>query len=166
MNCVSARIDDSSIGFPRGYVYLIFSQFPKAFYIGQTRGGLGALGRLSQHLSQTDSNTFLKRVAQRHGLENTTPSDIIFLAIDLPRERRFEGSSSEYREAIEGAVHLIFLKQLCSTGLSVPLVSNYRINGYSRHLDIELLAEDIVRFFFQGISKHLGDLRAWNQKYC
>lgn len=165
MNCVSARIDDSSIGFPRGYVYLIFSRIPNALYIGQTRNELGALGRLSQHLSQTESNTFLKRVAQRHSLENATPSDIIFLAIDLPREKRFEGSSSEYREAIEGAVHLIFLKQLCAKGLNAPLISNYRINGYSRELDIELLAADIVRFFFQGISKYLGNLEASNSNH-
>lgn len=159
MNCVSARIDDSSIGFPRGYIYLIFSRVPSALYIGQTRGGLGALGRLSQHLSQTDSNTFLKRVAHRHNLEDATPSDILFLAVDLPRERRFEGRSSEYREAIEGAVHLTFLKQLCHNGLTAPLVSNYRINGYSRHHDIGLLAEDIVQFFLQGISKHLEVLK-------
>jgi len=156
MNCVTARIDNSSIGLPRGYVYLIFSRFPNALYIGQTRSELGALGRLSQHLSQTDSNTFLKRVAQRHRLDDVTLSDIVFLAIDLPREKRFEGPSSEYREAIEGAVHLSFLKHICHKGLGAPLVSNYRINGYSRHAEIEALAEDIARFFFHEITPHLS----------
>lgn len=151
MNDLSAFVATSDIGIVGGYIYLVFSEEPAAAYVGQTRGHLGALGRLSQHLSATESNTFLKRIGQRHSLSDIKVSRIHFFAYRLPDEKRFQERYSDYREAVEGATVKFLLNLFHEHKISVPLVSNFQLNGYSAQFDILKLASTIAAYFFEKI---------------
>ncbi len=60
-----ATVFDVTIAKQNPFLYAVYgvSETGVALYIGQTRGRTGALGRLSQHLSDTPWNTYLQRLS-------------------------------------------------------------------------------------------------------
>jgi hypothetical protein len=153
-----AFVSSSNIGIAAGYIYLVYSEEPVAAYIGQTRGHLGALGRLSQHLSERDSNTFLQRVAQRYRLTDVKVSKIHFIAYKLPEEKRFNERYADYREAVEGATSKLLLNRFSDNKLLVPIISNFSLNGYSSQSDIIEIAKIISNEFCNNILSIIPNL--------
>ena len=150
MQICNAFADSSKIGKPGGYVYLIFAPSLSIAYVGQTRSAFGPIGRLAQHISNTDSNTFLQRVKTIFKLDQTEVEDIYFFAASLPNEKKFSESPSEFREAVEGLVQSILLNLIAEKNPKAVLISRVRLNPYSSSDEIKEIA-GLIAFEFSEL---------------
>ena len=151
-----AYVSSTDLGVFAGYIYLIFVPSLPVAYVGQTRSTYGAIGRFTQHISRTDSNTFLQRVSAILKLEDVVLRDVNFYACRLPNENRFHGASSEYREAIEGSVQISLLRRFEVENVRAPLVSRVRLNAYSSQSDISHIADEIAGELVLAVKKDLA----------
>ena len=130
--CYHVDIDDARVAARAGYVYLIFAPELPVLYVGQTRAFSGALGRLTQHLTNGNHSTFRQRCQHILGLEELDVGPIRFFACDLGRRREFHSDNSTYREAVEYVVQLELLKHVPDMTVHVgPIVSRVAANGYT-----------------------------------
>ena len=112
-------------------VYFIHVENFNACYVGQTRMGLGPIGRLQQHLSQGPSNTFRQRICRIFDYEEVELQGITFVAVPLVKDKRFNTSKSEYRLAVEYLVQQGVLNILGSSVASPRLISRVTSSAYA-----------------------------------
>jgi len=129
----------------RPYIYAGYAKSARALYIGETRSSLGAVGRMSQHISDTSSNTFKKRICTQRGYDKINLKDIIFFAVPLSNYNGFWLDSSDYRRAVEYLVQSEILNFLKKENKSVLLVSRVNANGYCDIGTIKKEAKTVVR---------------------
>jgi hypothetical protein len=124
------------------FVYLIAAEDPKCCYVGITRGSTGALGRLSQHLSDTDYNTFIQKLIRYFEFEDPSPQMIHHWAVNVESHRPIRSKdhllSLEYLVACK-LVDFIYLK-----GLGLTLISRAEPSGYEELKYLNDIADEFV----------------------
>ena len=140
-----ATVFDVTIAKQSPFLYTIYGVFETgaAFYVGQTRGGTGALGRLSQHLSDTPRNTYLQRLSDLYPHEKILLEKVDLVAIRFAQAKIFETKSADYREAVEHLVQRKLIVWVIEHKLGI-VVSRTRPNLYSRLQEIQ---EEANRIF-------------------
>lgn len=101
-----------------------------AIYVGETRSSQGAMGRIAQHISETSSNTFKKRICTIFKYDDVHLEEILFLAVPLSDYSGFWLKSNEYRRAVEYLVQNEMLNFIAEYKKEVLLVSRVTANGY------------------------------------
>jgi len=147
-----ATISRADIAERYAFLYCIHALVPtdikstsKAMYIGQTRNRFGAIGRLTQHLSNDDTcNTFKQRIG---AIFNTGDklTDISFIACPLSPLKSFLVDSPDYREAVEALVQDKVIQSIVKQNLKVVVVSRISYNAYTRERFIQEEADAISR---------------------
>ena len=128
-----ATVFDVTIAKQNPFLYMIYGIFENqaTLYVGQTRGPTGALGRLAQHLSDTDWNTYLQRLSYFFPYEEVPLERIDLVAVRFTHQKEFYSDSREYREAVEGLVQRKLLNWLDEHKLEISIVSRTSTNAYS-----------------------------------
>lgn len=128
----TASVSDGRISKPAPYIYCVFCTDPRAVYIGQTGNLYGALGRLSQHLSDQSGNTLKQRLIDTFKYYDVDPVGIEFFAMRLaPHDVFFQ--SREFREAVEHLIQKDAIQFCVDQDLSLPVISRTQSNGYVKH---------------------------------
>jgi hypothetical protein len=91
----------------------------------------GALGRLSQHLSDTNNNTLKQRLSATFKYSDVDPVDVDFFAIRLSPHKTYL-DSREFREAVEHLVQKSAIKFAIDQELQLPVISRTDSNAYVR----------------------------------
>lgn len=127
------------------FLYTIYGVFENrvTLYVGQTRGQTGALGRLAQHLSNTQSNTYIQRLSHLYHYEEMALDRTDFIAVRFTEEKMFEIDSPIYREAVEDLVQRRLLNWIADQQLEICIVSRTRPNSYSKIQSVREEAERI-----------------------
>lgn len=128
-----ATVFDVTIAKQNPFLYMIYGIFENqaTLYVGQTRGPTGALGRLAQHLSDTDWNTYLQRLSYFFPYEEVPLERIDLVAVRFTPQKEFYSDSREYRAAVEGLVQGKLLNWLDEHKLEISIVSRTSTNAYS-----------------------------------
>ena len=134
-----ATVFDSTIAKRNGFLYAIYGTVENqaTLYVGQTRGRTGALGRLAQHLSDGNNNTYLQRLSNVYYYEEVPLEKVDLAAIKFTSKEIFQIDSQEYRIAVEHLVQLRLLNWLYAHNLKIRIVSQTRSNSYSKLQDIQ-----------------------------
>ena len=141
-----ATVFDVTIAKQSPFLYTIYGVFETgvALYVGQTRGRTGALGRLSQHLSDTPWNTYLQRLSDLYHHEKILLEKVDLVAIRFAQAKIFETKSADYREAVEHLVQRKLIVWVIEHKPGIVVVSRTRPNSYSRLQEIQ---EEANRIF-------------------
>ncbi len=134
-----AKISCSDIADRYAFIYCIHAIVSiganikcEAVYIGQTRNRFGAIGRLSQHLSNDDTcNTFKQRVRAIYNAEENL-TDISFIVCPFSPLKPFLLDSPDYREAVEAIVQDKIIQCIVKQNLKMGVVSRISYNAYMR----------------------------------
>ena len=118
---------DGGLARRTAFVYMVYASEYRMVYVGQTMAREGALQRLSQHLSEGESNTFRQRVAQLRGLEDAPFGQVHFAAYPLEGVRY---ESRSYREAVEIGVQRTLLREISRGEVRAGVASRVQSNGY------------------------------------
>ena len=140
-----ATVSDATIAKQHSFLYTIYGVFENCvtLYVGQTRGQTGALGRLAQHLSDTQGNTYIQRLSDLYHYEEVVLGRTDFAAIRFTPEKMFQIDSPIYREAVEDLVQRGLLNWVAEQKLEICIVSRTRPNSYNKLQDIQEEAERI-----------------------
>ncbi len=140
-----ATVFDVTIAKKNGFLYTIYGVVDNlaTLYVGQTRGRTGALGRLAQHLSDGNNNTYLQRLSNIDYYEEVPLEKVDFAAIKFTPKEIFQIDSQEYRKAVENLVQLRLSNWLYEHNLKIRIVSQTRPNSYSKLQDVQEEADRI-----------------------
>lgn len=141
-----ATVFDVNIAKQNPFLYTIYGVFETgiALYVGQSRKQTGALGRLSEHLSDTSGNTYLQRLSALYRYEEIWLEKVDFIAIRFAQKKVFEAKSADYREAVEHLVQCRLIDWVIEHKLAIGVVSRTRPNSYSRLQEVQ---EEANRIF-------------------
>ena len=150
-----ATVFDATIAKKKGFLYTIYGvvEDQATLYVGQTRGRTGALGRLAQHLSDGNNNTYLQRLSDTYYYEEVPLEKVDLVVIRFTPKEMFQIDSQEYRKAVENLVQLRLLNWLYEHKLEIRIVSQTRSNSYSKLQDIQEEADRIYRLLESWISE-------------
>ena len=143
---VRATIFDYTIARESQFLYTIYGLLDNnqaTLYVGQTRGKTGPLGRLTQHLSDANHNTYLQRLSATYDYEQIPLARIDFAAVRFTPIKMFQLNSPIYRQAVEDLVQRQFLNLLDDQKLPITIVSQTHGNTYSKRQDIQKEANRI-----------------------
>jgi hypothetical protein len=145
-----ARVSNVSMASSRGYIYVLAARASDTvvFYVGQTRQRAGALGRLAQHLSDSDSATFRQRVEMTLAADVT--SEIFCAAFPLSLEAAFQREAPDYREAAEYLIEARLRAFVVHKGLPSLSVARVAVHPYAE--------SPLVR---REVGKALPRLESW-----
>ena len=118
---------DGGLARRTAFVYAVYAPEYRMVYVGQTMAREGALQRLTQHLSEGDSNTFRQRVRQLLDLEDAPFGRVHFAAVPLDAQRY---GLQSYREAVEIGVQRELRRRVSAGAVRAGLVARVRSNGY------------------------------------
>lgn len=140
-----ATVLDATIAKKNGFLYTIYGvvENQATLYVGQTRGRTGALGRLAQHLSDGNNNTYLQRLSNIYYYEEVPLKKVDLAAIRFTSKEIFQIDSQEYRKAVEHLVQLQLLNWLYEYNLKVHIVSQTSSNAYGKLQDVQEEADRI-----------------------
>lgn len=140
-----ATVFDVTIAKKNGFLYAIYGvvENQATLYVGQTRGYTGALGRLAQHLSDANNNTYLQRLSNIYSYEEVPLEKVDLAAIRFTSKEIFQIDSQEYRKAVEHLVQLQLLNWLYEQNLKVRIVSQTSSNAYGILQDVQEEADRI-----------------------
>ena len=140
----TAKIYDGRMGNHAPYIYCVLSNQFNCIYIGQTISQLGSLGRLAQHLSNTNSNTFIQRICSVNNFDEVILNDIDFFASKLPEKTPFLSRATDYREAVEYLINYGVINSLKEKSINLSVISRTKSNAYTKLDSIKKLAENIT----------------------
>ena len=142
-----ATVFDATIAKRSRFLYAICGVLEDnlTLYVGQTRGSTGALGRLAQHLSDTEGNTYLQRLSDIYRYQEIQLEKVDLVAIRFSQSKMFWLDSPEYREAVEDLVQRRLLNWLYEHQLKICIVSRTHPNAYCKLKYVEEEADRIVR---------------------
>ena len=140
-----ATVHDATIAKQNPFLYTICGIFENhvTLYIGQTRGQTGALGRFAQHLSDTQSNTYIQRLSNLYHYKEIVLGRTDFAVIRFTSEEMFQIDSPVYREAVEDLVQRRLLNWIAEQKLKICIVSRTRPNSYNKLQNVQEEAEQI-----------------------
>jgi hypothetical protein len=149
----SVTIHNSGLAVPAAYVYCVFWPDLSCAYVGQTCGWGGAIGRLSQHVAETGSNTFRQRVCRIFHFETLDLEGAVieFAAVRLSDRKSFNQPGADYREAVESIVQAELVNRITDRRLVIPVVSVTRPNAYNALKYVQEEARDAVGTIFSWL---------------
>lgn len=126
-----ASVSSLDMAVSRGFVYVLAARAgtTAVFYVGQTRQRSGALGRLSQHLSDSESATFRQRVEAVTEAEVT--GEVVCAAFPLSLEPAFQREAADYREAAEYRIEGRLREFVVNTRLPALSVARVAVHPYA-----------------------------------
>ena len=129
-----ATVFDITIARKVGFLYTIYGLVKNqaTLYVGQTRGWTGALGRLAQHLSDSNANTYLQRLSDVYEYQEVPLEKVDFAAMKFAPREEFQIDSQEYRKAVEDWVQARLKNWIHKKNLSIFVASQTRPNTYSK----------------------------------
>ena len=133
------------------YIYCILSRQFKCIYIGQTYSTYGALGRLTQHLSETDSNTFKQRICSVYQYEEIELMEIEFFAYKLPERKHFYSTARDHRESVEFLANYSMISEMQKNSIELSVISNTKSNPYTKMKSIQKTSDAVVNEFINAI---------------
>lgn len=137
---LTASINKGEIGHRSPYVYgIVALEFP-ALYIGQTLSEIGAIGRLAQHLSNANGNTFRKRIADTFSYDEVELGPVEFAAFKLPDRAEFVNRVPDHREAVEVLVQYSIINMMIEHDLSCPIISRTSFNPLANQRFVRIQA--------------------------
>jgi hypothetical protein len=127
-------VHDASLAKRAPYIYdiLLDLEGTSILYLGQTLNRLGALGRLSQHLSETPGATLRQRIEAIYNVTEIDGMSLEFAAVELNQQKSFWADEADYREAVESLVQHQLLNALHDRKIPVCLISRVQPNSYCR----------------------------------
>ncbi len=139
-----ATVFDVTIAKRFGFLYTIYGLVGNqaTLYVGQTRGWAGALGRLTQHLSDSSANTYLQRLCHVYEYIEVPLDRVDFAAIRFASIEEFQNVSQEYRKAVEHLVQARLKDLIRENQLGIFTVSRTSRNAYS---DLDYVKEEAAR---------------------
>ena len=139
-----ATVFDVTIAKRFGFLYTIYGlvENQATLYIGQTRGWAGALGRLTQHLSDSRGNTYLQRLCHIYEYIEVPLDRVDFAAVRFASIAEFQNIGQEYRKAVEHLVQARLKSLIQENQLSIFIVSRTFRNAYS---DLDYVKEEASR---------------------
>ena len=151
-----ATVFDVTIAKKNGFLYAIYGVVENqvTLYVGQTRGRTGALGRLAQHLSDGNNNTYLQRLSHIYDYEEVPLEKVDLAAVRFTSKEMFQIDSQEYRKAVENLVQLLLLNWLYEHNLEICVVSQTRSNAYSKLQDVQDETDRISGLLESWIIEH------------
>lgn len=130
---------------PEPAIYCLATLDPRCIYIGQTNCSSGVLGRFSQHLSETNSNTFRQRISSLYCLDEYKQGNTFGVFFPLPKKSTFQSRASDYREAVEGLVQSQIIKYAAQKKFVV--VSRVSKNALCNQREIQELSSAATHRF-------------------
>ena len=146
LNSYTVTVSSSAIARKAAFIYLAYVKEIKALYVGQTYSIYGALGRFTQHLSETNSNTLKQRVCSIYNYDEYEFEDVFFNAVKLSDVRSFNQPSSEYREAVEALVNNRMITFASNNNLGF-VISRIQANPYTKKNYVVEEAKNVVSIF-------------------
>jgi hypothetical protein len=145
-----ATVHDAALAKRAPYIYGILLHLGDAWilYVGQTLSRTGALGRLSQHLSETPAATLRQRIQALYNIPDIDGLPLEFAAVKLHEQKAFWKEEADYREAVESLVQYRLLNALCERKIPVCLISRVQLNSYCRLAYVESEAERVFQALF------------------
>lgn len=139
-----ATIFDVTIAKRFGFLYTIYGivENQATLYVGQTRGWTGALGRLAQHLSDSNANTYLQRLSDIYNYIEVPLEKVDFAAMKFAPRSEFQIDSQEYRKAVEDWVQAELINWIFEKNLGIFIASRTTRNTYS---DLDYVREEADR---------------------
>ena len=137
-------IPDGAIARHGGYVYLIYSPEFGAVYVGQTAARSGALGRLSQHLGDSNTNSFRQNLGRYFHYQEVDLEKVEFASVPLSQRSEFQGKGRVYRESVEYLVQTALVKYIHFHEIRAVIVSNVRFNAYCELPFVEEEADTVI----------------------
>ena len=139
-----ATVFDVTIAKRFGFLYTIYGlvENQATLYVGQTRGWAGALGRLTQHLSDSSANTYLQRLCHIYEYLEIPLDRVDFAAMRFASIEEFQNVGQEYRKAVEHLVQARLQDLIQENKLSIFIVSRTPRNTYS---DLDYVKEEAAR---------------------
>jgi hypothetical protein len=135
------------------FIYAGFAGSCRALYLGETRSSTGVLGRISQHISETPSNTFRQRICAILRCDEVVLDDVHFVAVPLSSYKGFWLDSPEYRRAVEYLVQLQLLNMIADAKVRVTLMSRVNGNGYTTQKNVQNEAKQVAERLFAELTK-------------
>lgn len=126
------------------YIYIWVMKSCQAVYIGQTNCRYGVLGRAGQHVLPQGT---LRQRLEEWGYDLDRVDDSILLSFPLPREPRFLGVDSAYREAVEYHVQVKLQKERVKCFPPFCIISHVSCTYPIEYTSIEMIADQIVLQF-------------------
>lgn len=134
-------------GSKKAYIYIWVSEKQKCMYIGETNDRRGTLGRAIGHLGS--KGTLRQRVEERLGVRLESIDDFVLYTFPLPREDRYLGLESSYRQSIEYHVQIRLLEERGKRIPKYKIISNVKAS----HRNNELITKEIAECIFNGFIK-------------
>ncbi|MBP3955358.1 hypothetical protein J8F10_08705 [Gemmata sp. G18] len=152
-----ATVHDAAVATRAPYIYGILLTFDGTtiLYVGQTISQTGALGRLSQHLSETMGATLRQRLQARYEITGIEGLALEFAAIRLGEQTGFWKDEPDYREAVESLVQYGMVNELCSRKLPVCVISRVQPNAYSRLAYVRAEADRVRNALVSWVGQHV-----------
>lgn len=133
-------IHNGSVSEKNPYVYVIYSYEFDAVYIGQTQSVRGALGRLSEHLADAQSNTFKQKIESIFKYEYVSLNEVEFAALPLTGREEYEKRA--YREAVELRLQSEIINRIGESDIHPAVVSMQQSSSYS---DLDFIVKQSSR---------------------
>jgi hypothetical protein len=142
---VCSYISNIFDGKNKSYIYIWVSKKLKCVYIGETNEKRGTFGRARSHIGS--KGTLRLRVEERLGERLETGDDFTLLTFQLPKEDKYTGIESSYRESVEYLVQKMLIESRGSYTPTFKLISNVRTFNRTQEASVNRIAEDIVDGF-------------------
>ena len=139
----SVTVHSGSVGQFAAYIYALYSPEFSCCYIGQTYYQYGAIGRLSQHLSQKPGNTFIKRICECFGYDEVILGKVEFFAVPLEKREEFWSKGRDYREAVEWLVQQAMISNTNVGKFKVGFIARVNPNNY-KNLNFVIAESDRI----------------------
>lgn len=147
-----ATVSSSAIAKKSAFIYLIYVKEIKALYVGQTYSKYGALGRFTQHLSETNSNTLKQRVCAIYNYDEYEFEEVFFNAVKLSDTKSFNQTNAEYREAVEAIVNNKIITFASNKKLGF-VISRIQANPYTKERFVMSEADSVSSIFASWLLK-------------
>ncbi len=133
------------------FIYLWISKKCRVIYVGQTNDKRGSFGRAFGHIR--DNGTLRTRFEEEVGIKLEAADDLILVSYPLPKEPKFTGEESSYREAIEYLVQINLRDIRGDVQPKFCLISNVRTMERASNISIKKYADEIINDFLINYSK-------------
>jgi hypothetical protein len=152
-NALCTTVQDASLAKRAPYIYgiLVNLDAARVLYVGQTLAQTGALGRLAQHLSESQGATLRQRIEARCNVTELDGRLVEFAAVRLSQQKAFWKDEPDYREAVESLVQNQLLNALCERKIPVCLISRVQFNAYCRLGYVESEAARVAQTILEWV---------------
>lgn len=149
-NVLEIHIEDASISNKKPYVYILYSHEYNSLYVGETYSSRGALGRLSEHLSDASGNTFSQKIESLKNIKKITFGKVSFGAISLGTRSDFR--SKGHREGVEMLLQYKLINKIADAPFNVAVVSAQSNSSYADVSFVKAKSDEVLEQIYLWLS--------------